>query len=130
MQTRYRFVALLVLAVVLVATALPVFAEVVYPNGLSGNSLTVNISQSNGQVKGIAFARVKKNCTAYVTVTVQKKVNENWVSAAWASGGREACATCAMTSGYEYRIYGTLTVYDALGKEVDRITKYSQSYKY
>ena len=130
MLIRSRIVSLLIITVVIVTAVIPTFAEVVYPNGISGNTLIVNITQSNGQVKGSATARVKQNCTAKVTIIVQKNVNDKWVSVACANGGREVGVTCTMTSGYEYRMYGTLTVYDASGKEVDRISKYSQVRKY
>lgn len=130
MLSRYRIIAFLTMTVFLMMALLPVLAEVANPNGLSGNSLTVSITQTNGQIKGCAFARVNKGCTAKVVITIQKNVNQKWISVASANGDREAGVTCASVSGCEYRVYGQLTVYDATGKEVDHIARYSQAHKY
>ena len=85
------------------------------------NSIRGNLTISDGTVKGTYFATVDAGCTSTTTVTVQKKVDGVWTTAAYSSGSKKATASGSADGGTEFRATAVLTVYKD-GKQVDRLT--------
>ena len=130
MNRERRTILLVVVFGLMVCTLLSgCLADTVTVNALAGNSLTATVSLSGSDLSGYGKATMPKGHKANITIYVQHRSSGGtWgnVSSHTENKAISASISYKVSSG-EYRIKVQAKVYDANGKYVETLTKYSST---
>ena len=124
-----RMIALF-LMVVLVLSASMASAAVL--RAAKRNRVTATISLNSGKVEATCKGTVQSGCTSSVKVYVQRMdtTTGEWKTMSTGTGTKDASTSATATSGYSYRAYATLKVYDGNDTLIDSVSGSSAPLNY
>ena len=119
----------LILAVIMVVSAIPAYAISLMPNTREGYSLVVSLGKEGSEIVGAANA-ISMIADATVSLKIQKQVGDRWQTVASKSGGQTLELRCSGVSGTVYRLTAVAKFYDSEGNLVKTTTKTSSTVTY
>lgn len=116
-----RMIALFLMVVLVLSASM---ASAVVLRAAKRNRVNVTIALNGGKVEATCKGTVQSGCTSSVKVSVQRKddTTGKWKTMSTGTGTKDATVSTTATSGYSYRAYAVLKVYDGNGTLIDTVS--------